>query len=74
MVIEDDDYSLQSITNLIDGAGGFFDDLDTEKNDDGFLALLSGFFGSVDSDLGYALGAGMGSTIIICILRSLLKR
>lgn len=74
VTIKDDDYSVDSLNQLIDGGSGIFDDLNTEKNDDGFLSYLTGFFGGIDDELANALGFGMGSTILICVLRSIFRR
>lgn len=74
VTINDDDYSADALNQLIDGGAGIFDNLDTEKNDDGFLSMLTNFFAGIDDDLAGALGFGMGSTILICVLRSIFRR
>lgn len=74
ITIEDDDYSADALHSLVDSGFGFFDDLDTEQNDDGFMSYLTAFFMAINPDLAGALGFGMGATIMISVIRSIFKR
>ena len=74
VVINDDDYTNQTLRDSLRDGFGLFDDLTTEKKNDGYLSLLSFFFNSINGNLSVLLGFGVTSIITINILRSIFKR
>lgn len=74
IIIEDDDYTDNELREDLADGFGMFDDLTTEKDNDGFLAMLGLAFSTINPDLADILGFGISTVVVVNILRALLKR
>lgn len=74
VTIEDDDLTSDGLRSAIEDGYGLFDLVSTEKDNDGFLSLLTTFMGSLDDDMSNLIGFGMGTTVALALLLRLLNR
>ncbi|MBE5944213.1 MAG: hypothetical protein E7258_04775 [Lachnospiraceae bacterium] len=74
ITIEDDDFTADGLRSALEDGYGIFDLVSTEKDNDGFMALLTDFVGSMDDDMNNLIGFGMGTTVVLAIILRLLNR
>lgn len=74
LIIQDDDYSGNSLTDNITSIFGLRDDLETSAKDDGLFAFLRDFFAFIPFPLWGIVGFGMSTVCVIAIIRIAFKR
>lgn len=74
ITIEDDDYTDTELRNDLRDGFGMFDDVTTDKENDGFLNMLSGIFSMIDPELGDILTYGVSTAVVVSLLRLMFKR
>ncbi|MBE5944317.1 MAG: hypothetical protein E7258_05300 [Lachnospiraceae bacterium] len=74
ITIEDDDYTDTALREDLKDGFGLLDDISTEKDNDGFLAMLGLAYSTINPNLVDILGFGISTVVVVNILRAILKR